>query len=75
MFILLVAQTMKDGSQPISAVYKESLDAAYMDMHATMASAYANENVVKCLAKVMNLDGSECDQAYFNRAEEEIVEP
>lgn len=75
MFILLTSQTMKDKSMPLSVVYKETLDDAYMDMHATMSSAYANKDVVKCLAKVMNIDGSSCDQSYFNREEETPVEP
>lgn len=77
MFILLVSQVLNDGSAPIVATKVEDLETAYMRLHQEMASGYANkQNVVSCLAQVMNENGTICKTDYFNRAAEaEPVEP
>lgn len=77
MFILLVSQVLNDASAPISATKVEDLETAYMRLHQEMASGYANQNMVSCLAQVMNENGTICKTDYFNRAEEEAepVEP
>ena len=71
MFIVLVSQKLEDGSAPIVARRVEDLETAYMQLHQEMAAGYANQNMVSCLAQVMNENGTICKTDYFNRAEEE----
>ena len=76
MFIFLLSQVINDGTTPILASKEEDLETAYMKLHQEMAAAYANKNMVSCLAQVMNENGTICKTDYFNRAEEaEPVEP
>lgn len=75
MFILLVSQILNDGSAPIVATKIEDLETAYMRLHQEMAAGYANNNMVSCLAQVMNENGTICKTDYFNRAEEPAENP
>ena len=70
MFLFLVSQKLNDESTPLAVTKADTLDNAYMQLYQTMASAYANENMVSCLAQVMNENGTICKTEFFDRTPE-----
>lgn len=73
--LLLQSQTLKDGTKPLAVTRVDDPDNAYGQLHQIMASAYANENVVTCLAQVMNENGTIAKTEWFDRTPAPEPEP
>lgn len=67
MFLILTAQTLKDGTKAQNLATAETLDNAYMQLHQTQAYNYANEDVMIALCQVMNENGTICKTDFFDR--------
>lgn len=73
--LLLESQTLKDGTKPLAVRHADDIENAYSQLHQIMASAYANENVVTCLAQVMNENGTIAKTEWLDRTPAPEPEP
>lgn len=69
MYYLIEISTTKDGIA--KAIWdKDTLDLAYMQLHQTLASAMANENVSNCMCMVIDGHGATMRHEYWERTAE-----
>lgn len=69
-------QVLKDGTRPLAVqeVEGNAPDSAYMILHQVMASAYANDNVLKCDVIVQDEYFAKLKQDTFDRTPAPVVE-
>ncbi len=67
-YLIEIADTKAGVAKAITD--KESLDAAYMTLHQTLASAMANADVNSCMCMVINGQGAVQRYEYWERAAE-----
>ena len=73
-YYLISIQFLSDGSNPVSILGYDTRESVLSAFHSTLASNYANENVIKFDAMVITEFGKVEKQEYWARPISEITE-
>ena len=56
-YTVLIRQILTDGTEPTGAYVYDTREDALSRFHQELASAYANDNMLKCIVYLVNDDG------------------